>query len=99
MSAPAGVVFDVDGTLVDSEQEGHRIAFNQAFAEAGLPYRWDRAAYRELLRVAGGRERIQHFLAGEDVGETEAAAMAADLLDRFPDSSEAELMQAESGRQ
>jgi phosphoglycolate phosphatase-like HAD superfamily hydrolase len=27
----AGVVLDVDGTLVDSERDGHLVAFNQAF--------------------------------------------------------------------
>jgi len=79
MSVPAGVVFDVDGTLVDSEQEGHRVAFNKAFEEAGLPYRWDRAHYRELLHVAGGRERIRHFLAGEGRAEPEAAETAVEL--------------------
>ena len=79
MSSPAGVVFDVDGTLVDSEQEGHRVAFNQAFEEAGLPYSWDRRVYRELLRVAGGRERIQHFLLTEGMAPREAASTAADL--------------------
>ena len=31
------VIFDVDGTLVDSERDGHRVAFNAAFVEAGLP--------------------------------------------------------------
>ncbi len=79
MSAPAGVVFDVDGTLVDSEQQGHRVAFNQAFEEAGLRYHWDPPVYRALLRVAGGRERIQHFLLADGVGAQEAAALAAEL--------------------
>ncbi len=32
------VIFDVDGTLADSERDGHRVAFNAAFAEFGLPY-------------------------------------------------------------
>jgi HAD superfamily hydrolase (TIGR01509 family) len=79
MSNPAGVVFDVDGTLADSEQEGHRVAFNQAFQQAGLPYLWDRARYSELLRVAGGRERIEHFLVGEGASRPEAAEQAAAL--------------------
>ena len=42
-----GVVFDVDGTLVDSERDGHRVAFNRAFEEAGLSYRWDVETYGE----------------------------------------------------
>jgi phosphoglycolate phosphatase-like HAD superfamily hydrolase len=30
------IIFDVDGTLADTE-DGHRIAFNRAFAERGCP--------------------------------------------------------------
>ena len=30
------LIFDVDGTLADSERDGHRVAFNQAFKEAAL---------------------------------------------------------------
>lgn len=56
------LLWDMDGTLVDSE-ELHRLAFNQAFAQAGLELRWGRREYRDLLAVAGGRERIRHALA------------------------------------
>lgn len=52
------VIFDVDGTLVDSEQHGHRIAFNEAFRACGLRDHWDRALYRELLAVTGGEARL-----------------------------------------
>lgn len=55
------VIFDVDGTLVDSERDGHRVAFNAAFAEAGLPDRWDVDRYGELLRIAGGTQRMAHW--------------------------------------
>lgn len=55
------LLFDLDGTLAETE-ELHREAFNRAFAEAGLPFRWDRALYGELLWTAGGRERIATFL-------------------------------------
>lgn len=60
------LIFDVDGTLADTERAGHRIAFNAAFAEAGLPWRWDEALYDELLQVTGGKERIRHYLADAD---------------------------------
>lgn len=62
MEAPplAALVFDVDGTLAETE-EAHRLAFNQAFAELGLPWSWDPVLYRELLGVSGGRERIVAF--------------------------------------
>ena len=57
------LIFDVDGTLADTERDGHRIAFNQAFAEAGLDWQWDVPLYGALLSVTGGKERIRHFLA------------------------------------
>ncbi len=56
------LIFDVDGTLADTERDGHRPAFNAAFAEAGLDWQWDVALYGELLSVTGGKERIRHYL-------------------------------------
>jgi len=56
------LIFDVDGTLADTERDGHRVAFNRAFADAGLDWHWDVPRYGELLRVTGGRERILHFI-------------------------------------
>ena len=56
-------LFDVDGTLADTERDGHRVAFNRAFAKAGLAWHWDEARYGELLTVTGGRERIAYFAA------------------------------------
>jgi HAD superfamily hydrolase (TIGR01509 family) len=55
------VIFDVDGTLVDTEREGHLVAFNRAFERLGLADRWDDALYGKLLRVAGGKERLAHY--------------------------------------
>ncbi len=60
------LIFDVDGTLAETERDGHRPAFNAAFAELGLPWHWDAARYAELLRVAGGRERIRHYARAND---------------------------------
>lgn len=57
------LIFDVDGTLADTERDGHRVAFNEAFAEAGLDWYWDTSRYGGLLRVTGGKERIRAFLA------------------------------------
>lgn len=50
--------WDVDGTLAETERDGHRPAFNLAFEDQGLHWRWDEARYGELLHVTGGRERI-----------------------------------------
>ncbi len=55
------VIFDLDGTLADTE-EGHRLAFNETFAEWGLDWDWDPTLYRELLAVGGGRERIRYYV-------------------------------------
>jgi HAD superfamily hydrolase (TIGR01509 family) len=54
-------LFDVDGTLSDTERDGHRVAFNQAFEEYGLPWNWSVDTYGELLAVTGGKERMKFF--------------------------------------
>ena len=58
------VLFDVGGTLADTERDGHRLAFNAAFAEFGLAWDWDWDAelYGDLLTITGGKERIRHYL-------------------------------------
>jgi HAD superfamily hydrolase (TIGR01509 family) len=56
------LIFDVDGTLADNERDGHRVAFNLAFREAGLDWHWDEALYDQLLDVFGGKERIRHYI-------------------------------------
>lgn len=56
------VIFDVDGTLSDTERDGHRVAFNAAFHEFGLRWNWDEALYGELLGIGGGKERIRAYV-------------------------------------
>ena len=56
------LIFDVDGTLSDTERDGHRVAFNRAFAEANLDWSWDIETYGLLLKVTGGKERIRYFI-------------------------------------
>ena len=48
------LIFDCDGVLADTERDGHRPAFNQAFAEAGLDVAWDEEEYGRRLRIGGG---------------------------------------------
>ena len=55
-------IFDVDGTLADTERDGHRVAFNQAFEQFGLDWHWSEETYGELLAVTGGKERMHHFV-------------------------------------
>jgi HAD superfamily hydrolase (TIGR01509 family) len=54
------LIFDCDGVLVDTERDGHRVAFNQAFKDFGIDRSWDVELYGELLKVAGGKERMRH---------------------------------------
>ena len=56
------VLFDVDGTLADTERDGHRPAFNAAFKEFGLNWNWDVEIYGQLLLVTGGKERLHYFI-------------------------------------
>jgi HAD superfamily hydrolase (TIGR01509 family) len=56
------LIFDVDGTLADTERDGHRLAFNLAFADAGLDWDWSEELYGNLLKVTGGKERMHYYL-------------------------------------
>lgn len=62
MTELKALLFDVDGTLADTERDGHRVAFNRAFADAGLDWQWSPELYGELLAVTGGKERMQFYL-------------------------------------
>jgi len=55
------IIFDCDGVLADTERDGHRVAFNKAFAKKGLPTEWSVELYGVLLAVAGGKERMKHY--------------------------------------
>jgi HAD superfamily hydrolase (TIGR01509 family) len=62
MTKLKALIFDVDGTLADTERDGHRLAFNQAFVEVGLDWFWSAELYGELLAIAGGKERINFYI-------------------------------------
>jgi len=66
------ILFDVDGTLADTE-DGHRKSFNKAFAENNLPWNWDVELYDKLLKVTGGKERIKYFVDSFLTGYTKPA--------------------------
>jgi len=55
------LIFDCDGVIVDTERDGHRVAFNRAFQAIGLDVEWDVALYGRLLEVAGGKERMKFY--------------------------------------
>lgn len=81
MSASSAIIFDCDGTLADTERHGHLPAFNQMFAEVGLPVRWSEDEYGEKLRIGGGKERMASLLTPAFVAEaglpTDPAEQAA----------------------
>ena len=56
------ILFDLDGTLADTEVLGHRPAYNRAFRKLGLGFRWGPKLYRRLLQQPGGEERLLHYL-------------------------------------
>ncbi|WP_407178763.1 HAD family hydrolase [Bradyrhizobium sp. STM 3562] len=84
-------MFDVDGTMAETE-EFHRRAFNDAFGHFGLPWSWDIATYGRLLRVAGGRERIRHFLNSLPERTFVLSDKDIDALHRFKTRRYAELV-------
>jgi len=54
--------FDQDGVIIDTEKDGHRLAFNRTFKKIGYDFEWSVEDYHELLQVGGGKERIRHYL-------------------------------------
>jgi HAD superfamily hydrolase (TIGR01509 family) len=74
------LIFDVDGTLADTE-DVHRASFNAAFMQAGLDWHWPRPLYRDLLKVAGGKERIGAYIDRLHVRESHRKA----LRERIPE--------------
>ncbi|KAL5714772.1 hypothetical protein ACHQM5_016684 [Ranunculus cassubicifolius] len=58
---PSALLFDCDGVLVDTEKDGHRISFNDTFAEKELDVTWDVDLYGELLKIGGGKERMTAY--------------------------------------
>ena len=65
----AAVIFDVDGTLAETERDGHRPAFNAAFAAHGLDITWGVLEYGRLLKITGGKRRIAADLRARGFGE------------------------------
>jgi HAD superfamily hydrolase (TIGR01509 family) len=66
------VLWDVDGTLAETERDGHLVAFNQAFESLKLDRRWSESRYARLLAIAGGRERILYDMADLKWGPSDA---------------------------
>jgi len=83
MGTLKALVFDVDGTLADTEL-AHLAAFNQAFSEEGLDWHWDVALYTRLLEISGGKERMMHYWkeVHPDIKDIDGAGLK-DTIDRL----------------
>jgi HAD superfamily hydrolase (TIGR01509 family) len=68
------LLWDVDGTIAETEGDGHLVAFNRAFETAGLRWRWGAARYAKLLEVSGGRERLLQDMAGRPDAPSDPAS-------------------------
>ena len=68
MSTIRAILFDQDGVIIDTEKEGHRVAFNETFKAFGYPFQWGVEEYHQLLQVGGGKERMRHYLHTQGFG-------------------------------
>ncbi len=86
MTQIKAVFFDQDGVIIDTERDGHRVAFNETFKEMGYDVYWDEEYYHELLQIAGGKERMKHHLHtrgfGKDVKPEEEDALIQSMHKR-----------------
>lgn len=75
------LIFDCDGVLVETERDGHRVAFNQTFAAKGYGFEWDDVLYKELVKIGGGKERMKHFFdrTSWPVGTSDKDALVKEL--------------------
>lgn len=64
------VIFDVDGALADIERDGHRSAFNAAFAAHGVDVTWDVEQYGRLLGIPDEGRRIAAALRERGFGKS-----------------------------
>jgi len=82
MSEIKALFFDMDGVIIDTERDGHRVAFNNAFKQFGYDFSWDEQRYHQLLQVAGGKERMRHYFSEENLfTELSDAEMTQHLID------------------
>ena len=83
MSDIKAFFFDQDGVIIDTEKDGHRVAFNQTFKSFGYGFEWGVEEYHELLQIAGGKERMRHYLHtkgfGVEVKPEDEDALIAEL--------------------
>jgi HAD superfamily hydrolase (TIGR01509 family) len=99
MGTLKGIFFDQDGVIIDTERDGHRVTFNETFKEFGFPVIWGVDEYHGLLQVAGGKERIKHYLQTKGLGKPVPPEEVDDLIARMHKRKTAMFIElVESGR-
>jgi HAD superfamily hydrolase (TIGR01509 family) len=83
MAEIKAIIFDQDGVIIDTERDGHRVAFNETFKEFGFDVEWDVDKYHELLQIAGGKERMKHHLQTEGFGVEVKPKEVDDLIKKL----------------
>lgn len=68
MAEIKAIIFDQDGVIIETERDGHRVAFNKTFKEFDFEFEWDEDYYHKLLQIAGGKERMRHHLHTQGFG-------------------------------
>jgi HAD superfamily hydrolase (TIGR01509 family) len=75
--------FDQDGVIIDTEKDGHRVAFNRTFKKHGFNFEWSEEEYHGLIQISGGKERMTHYLKtkgfGREIHEEEEAPLIQQL--------------------
>ncbi len=67
MSELKAIFWDQDGVIIDTEKDGHRVAFNKMFQANGYDFEWDVDTYGELLQISGGKERMRHYFSEKGI--------------------------------
>ncbi len=70
MAKLSAIFFDQDGVIIDTERDGHRVSFNETFKAFGYNFQWDVEEYHELLQIAGGKERMKHYMEEKGITAT-----------------------------
>jgi HAD superfamily hydrolase (TIGR01509 family) len=96
MTPLQAIIFDVDGTLAETE-EWHREAFNRVFDAFVVPWRWDQDLYRDLLKVTGGKERMLHYARAHDPARLGGIASKVEAMHEAKNALYAELVKTSAG--
>jgi HAD superfamily hydrolase (TIGR01509 family) len=83
MAEIKAVLFDQDGVIIDTERDGHRVSFNMTFKEFGYAFEWGVDEYHQLLQIAGGKERMKHYLHTKGFGVPVKPEEEEDLIKRL----------------